>query len=112
MPLDSGVQGCQSMDIGIITYAWSPEFPEWMSAIGESWISAEPPLEILFRQSTWKPGGQYSVMKLWATQTWVTVAKWNLELVWNVLRTLWPPNYAIIFYCTCTQTWAEAQTYD
>lgn len=57
MPLDSGVQGRQSMDIGIITYAWSPEFPEWMSAIGESWISAEPPLEILFRQSTWKPGG-------------------------------------------------------
>lgn len=28
MPLDFGVQGRQSMDIGIITYAWSPEFPE------------------------------------------------------------------------------------
>lgn len=34
MPLDSGVQESQSVDIGSITYAWSTEFPERMSAIG------------------------------------------------------------------------------
>lgn len=34
MPLASGMQGSQSMDIGIITYAWSSEFPDRISVIG------------------------------------------------------------------------------